>query len=93
MLPLLAMTLNMASATPAKRPVNQNATFDPTSNSVTITATAPTHEEDVYDGYTYVVGEPLEYISKVTIERHTPGTEWPEEPIGTVREGEPGGEV
>lgn len=93
MLPLLAMTLNMASATPAKRPVNQNATFDPTSNSVTITATAPTHEEDVYDGYTYVVGEPLEYISKVTIERHTPGTEWPEEPIGTVIDVEPGGEI
>ena len=88
-----AMSLNAAFATPAKRPVNQNATFDAAANSVTLTATAPTHEEDVYDGYTYIVGDPLEYITKVTIERHTPGTEWPDTPIGTITDVQPGGEI
>ena len=85
-----AMAFNMAWCLPANRPTKDTATYDPASNSVLITAIAPTETE--YDWDTYQ-NETLEYITKVTIERHTPSTDWPSEPIGVLTDVVPGGEI
>lgn len=86
----IAMTSNIAMALPANRPSKEKATYDSATNSVTITAIAPTETE--YDWETYT-NETLEYITKVTIERHAPITSWPDEVIGEVTDVVPGGEI
>ncbi len=90
---LAVMSFGIVWATPAKRPLNEKAIYDAVNNSITVTATAPTHSEDVYDDYSAIPGEPLEYISKVTIERHTPGTAWPDEILAELTGVQPGGEI
>lgn len=85
-----AMAFNIASALPAEAPRGSKAVYDEVENTVTVTATAPKYTE--YDWNTYIQ-EPLDHISKVTIERHVPITEWPADPVGVLTDVEPGGEI
>lgn len=85
-----AMAFNIASALPAEAPRGSKAAYDEVANAVTITATAPQYTE--YDWNSYY-RDPLDHISKVTIERHAPITDWPDEPVGVLTDVEPGGEI
>lgn len=84
----------MTAAMPAKartyvpeNPTSQEAVHNEAENTVTVSAIAPTKTE--YDWNTYEQFD-LPYISYVLVERHTPGTDWPEEEYGRVESPKPG---
>lgn len=84
----------MTAAMPAKartyvpeNPTSQEAVYNEAENTVTVSAIAPTKTE--YDWNTYEQFD-LPYISYVLVERHTPGTDWPEEEYGRVESPKPG---
>ena len=66
---------------------HQDGSYDATSNTVTITAEAPTMTEYDWDTYTQ---QELPYISYIAIHRHRPGTEWSDEELGRITNPEPG---
>ena len=68
---------------------HQDGSYDATSNTVTITAEAPTMTEYDWDTYTQ---QELPYISYIAIHRHRPGTEWPDEELGRITNPELGKE-
>lgn len=80
-------TLGQSITLNPERVRNQEAVYDAQTRTVTITALAPTDTEYDWENYTY---ETLPYISYITIKRHTPGQEWPEEELARVTGVEPG---
>lgn len=66
---------------------NQEAVYNASEKTVTITAEAPTQTE--YDWDTYVQYD-LTHISYITIKRHFPGEEWPDEELGRINSPKPG---
>lgn len=65
-------------------PRNQNAVYNETDKSVTISAVAPSKTEYDWDNW-YEPQKDLPYISYILVERHTPGTSWGNNPeIGRV---------
>lgn len=71
-----------AQTTPNPEPVrSQKAVYDSGAGTVVISGTAPSYTEYDWD---YYVQYPLDHISYIDIFRHTPGTDWPEEPLARV---------
>lgn len=65
-------------------PRDQKAVYDEATNSVIISATAPTMTEYDWDDW-YEPQKELPYVSYVLIERHTPSTPWGDNPeVGRV---------
>lgn len=85
---LATLALPASAALRPDRPTGQSSVYDPVSNTVTVSAKAPTHTEYDWETYEYVE---LTYITKATVERHISGTPWPDDAlIGTVTEVSPG---
>ena len=64
-----------------ERPTHQKAVYDAKSNTVTITAIAPSTTE--YDWDTYEQHN-LPYISYISVKRHDAGTPWPDTELGRI---------
>lgn len=89
----LFFTTAMPASALNPEPVSgQNAEYLPESNRVKITAKTPTITEMDWDySFTY---EELDHISFVSVERHTPGAEWPSNAmIGRVENPAVGSEI
>lgn len=88
LLSALASPLLMMAMAQPDQPRNQEGIYDEAAGTVTITCELPKFSYDS-EYYTYY---DLEYISEVILERHTPNTPWPSEPLARIPDQTPGAE-